>query len=142
VVCLGGEARNIRKESWNARDYFLARRDISGAVDFAYLEGFAMDDSTVIDEVLALFREQAALWTPMLDKSHPGWPDAVHTVKGAARGVGAFAAGRRLRRGRGRNQEPGRRAQRPGRGPDGHRRLRARAGAAVAEGVGLGAADS
>src|ERR1700751_629342 len=73
VVCLGGEARNIRKESWNARDYFLARRDISGAVDFAYLEGFAMDDSAVIDEVLALFREQAALWTPMLDKSHPGW---------------------------------------------------------------------
>jgi hypothetical protein len=59
-------------------------------VDFAYLEGFAMDDSTVIDEVLALFREQAALWTPMLDKSHPGWSDAVHTVKGAARGVGAF----------------------------------------------------
>ena len=93
VVCLGGEARNIRKESWNARDYFLARRDISGAVDFAYLEGFAMNDSTVIDEVLALFREQAALWTPMLDKSHPGWSDAVHTVKGAARGVGAFQLG-------------------------------------------------
>jgi hypothetical protein len=93
VVCLGGEARNIRKESWNARDYFLARRDISGAVDFAYLEGFALDDSTVIDEVLALFREQAALWTPMLDKSHPGWMDAVHTVKGAARGVGAFTLG-------------------------------------------------
>ena len=93
VVCLGGEARNIRKESWNARDYFLARRDISGAVDFAYLEGFAMNDSTVIDEVLALFREQAALWTPMLDPGHPGWRDAVHTVKGAARGVGAFALG-------------------------------------------------
>ncbi|HWU12957.1 MAG TPA: Hpt domain-containing protein [Caulobacter sp.] len=71
----------------------MARRDISGAVDFAYLEGFAMNDSTVIDEVLALFREQAALWTPMLDKSHPGWMDAVHTVKGAARGVGAFALG-------------------------------------------------
>jgi hypothetical protein len=71
----------------------LARRDISGAVDFAYLEGFAADDSAVIDEVLALFREQAALWSPMLSKSHPGWSDAVHTVKGAARGVGAFALG-------------------------------------------------
>ncbi|MEJ2818219.1 MULTISPECIES: Hpt domain-containing protein [unclassified Caulobacter] len=71
----------------------MARRDISGAVDFAYLEGFAMDDSTVIDEVLALFREQAALWTPMLDPGHPGWRDAVHTVKGAARGVGAFQLG-------------------------------------------------
>ena len=71
----------------------MARRDISGAVDFAYLEGFAADDSAVIDEVLALFREQAALWSPMLCKSHPGWGDAVHTVKGAARGVGAFALG-------------------------------------------------
>ena len=71
----------------------MARRDISGAVDFAYLEGFAMGDATVIEEVLALFREQAALWTPMLDPSHPGWRDAVHTVKGAARGVGANALG-------------------------------------------------
>jgi chemotaxis protein histidine kinase CheA len=71
----------------------VARRDISGAVDFGYLEGFAAGDSEVVDEVLALFREQAALWTPMLDPTHPGWRDAVHTVKGAARGVGAFALG-------------------------------------------------
>ena len=62
-------------------------------MDFAYLEGFAANDSAVIDEVLALFREQAALWTPLLDKSHPGWMDAVHTVKGAARGIGAFTLG-------------------------------------------------
>ncbi len=71
----------------------MARRDISGAVDFAYLEGFAAGDFAVVDEVLALFREQAALWSPMLDLSHPGWKDAVHTVKGAARGVGAFPLG-------------------------------------------------
>ena len=61
----------------------MARRDISGAVDFGYLEGFAAGDSGVVDEVLELFREQAALWTPMLDPSHAGWRDAVHTVKGA-----------------------------------------------------------
>jgi len=71
----------------------MARRDISGAVDFAYLEGFAAGDSGVVAEVLALFEEQAALWAPMLDPAHPGWKDAVHTVKGAARGVGAFAVG-------------------------------------------------
>ncbi|WP_454714890.1 Hpt domain-containing protein [Caulobacter segnis] len=71
----------------------MARRDISGAVDFAYLEGFAAGDSGVVEEVLALFREQAALWTPMLDSTHPGWRDAVHTVKGAARGVGAVQLG-------------------------------------------------
>ncbi len=89
----GGEARNIRNEFESARTFSMARRDISGAVDFAYLEGFAMGDQTVIEEVLALFREQAALWTPMLDPGHPGWRDAVHTVKGAARGVGANALG-------------------------------------------------
>jgi outer membrane receptor for ferric coprogen and ferric-rhodotorulic acid len=48
----------------------VARRDISGAVDFGYLEGFAAGDSGVVDEVLELFREQAALWTPMLDPTH------------------------------------------------------------------------
>jgi hypothetical protein len=71
----------------------MARRDITGAVDFAYLEGFAAGDGVVIDEVLALFREQAALWARMLKAEDPGWRDAVHTVKGAARGVGAFALG-------------------------------------------------
>ena len=62
-------------------------------MDFAYLEGFAAGDFAVVDEVLALFREQAALWAPRLDPGHPGWRDTVHTVKGAARGVGAFALG-------------------------------------------------
>jgi HPt (histidine-containing phosphotransfer) domain-containing protein len=71
----------------------MARRDLSGAVDFEYLERFAVGDAQVIDEVLALFREQAALWATMLDPSSEGWRDAVHTIKGAARGVGAFALG-------------------------------------------------
>ena len=69
----------------------MARRDITGAVDFAYLEGFAAGDSQVVDEVLGLFKEQAAMWSPMLDAASEGWRDAVHTVKGAARGVGAHA---------------------------------------------------
>ncbi|HEY3797737.1 MAG TPA: Hpt domain-containing protein [Caulobacteraceae bacterium] len=71
----------------------MARRDITGAVDFAYLEGFAAGDEAVVDEVLALFREQAAIWSAMLSPEHDGWRDAVHTIKGAARGVGAFALG-------------------------------------------------
>lgn len=71
----------------------MARRDITGAVDFAYLEGFAAGDEAMIEEVLALFREQASLWSPMLDPGAEGWRDAAHTVKGAARGVGAFALG-------------------------------------------------
>jgi HPt (histidine-containing phosphotransfer) domain-containing protein len=71
----------------------MSKRDLSGAVDFAYLERFAMNDTVVIDEVLTLFREQAALWAPLLDAGSDGWKDAVHTIKGAARGVGAFALG-------------------------------------------------
>ena len=71
----------------------MARRDIKGVVDFAYLETFAAGDDDVIDEVLALFREQSAIWGAMLDPAHEGWRDAVHTLKGASRGVGAFQLG-------------------------------------------------
>ena len=71
----------------------MARRDIKGAVDFAYLEEFAAGDETVVDEVLALFREQSSIWGAMLSASNEGWRDGVHTLKGAARGVGAFQLG-------------------------------------------------
>ena len=71
----------------------MARRDITGAVDFKYLETYAAGDYDVVDEVLGLFREQASMWSPLMDPSNPseGWRDAVHTVKGAARGIGAMA---------------------------------------------------
>jgi HPt (histidine-containing phosphotransfer) domain-containing protein len=71
----------------------MARRDIKGVVDFGYLEDFAAGDAAVIDEVLELFREQAAVWARLLDPGVDSWRDAVHTIKGAARGVGAFALG-------------------------------------------------
>lgn len=71
----------------------MARRDIKGVVDFAYLEGFAAGDETVVDEVLELFREQSAIWGAMLTPANDGWRDGVHTLKGAARGVGAFQLG-------------------------------------------------
>jgi HPt (histidine-containing phosphotransfer) domain-containing protein len=71
----------------------LARRDIKGVVDFAYLENFAGGDDDLIDEVLALFREQSAIWGAMLEPDHEGWRDAVHTLKGASRGIGALRLG-------------------------------------------------
>jgi HPt (histidine-containing phosphotransfer) domain-containing protein len=64
-----------------------------GAVDFAYLEGFAAGDMHVVQEVLSLFRQQAELWSATLDPAEEGWRDVVHTIKGAARGVGANALG-------------------------------------------------
>lgn len=69
----------------------MARRDLTGAVDFKYLEGYAAGDQQVVDEVLALFREQAAMWMRLLDPAaaHDAWRDAAHTLKGSALGVGA-----------------------------------------------------
>jgi Hpt domain len=71
----------------------VARRDIKGVVDFAYLEGFAAGDDDLIDEVLAIFREQSEIWGAMLTPGNEGWRDGVHTLKGAGRGIGAFQLG-------------------------------------------------
>ena len=67
----------------------MARRDLSGAVDFAVLERMTGGDDGVSEEVLELFVQQAALWSPMLDVREEGWRDAVHTIRGAAAGIGA-----------------------------------------------------
>ncbi|MET0338414.1 MAG: Hpt domain-containing protein [Caulobacter sp.] len=68
-------------------------QDISPAVDFPYLEGFAARDFVVIDAVLGLFCEQAQIWMALLETDGDQWIDAVHTIKGAARGIGAFQLG-------------------------------------------------
>lgn len=68
----------------------MARRDLSGAVEFSRLEDFTLNDAVVIEEVLNLFQQQAQLWAPLLDASHEGWRDAAHTIKGAASGIGAM----------------------------------------------------
>lgn len=67
----------------------MALRDVTGVVDFAYLEAYTMNDAVVMEEVLHLFQQQCELWTPLLTTSHDGWRDAAHTIKGAASGVGA-----------------------------------------------------
>jgi HPt (histidine-containing phosphotransfer) domain-containing protein len=67
----------------------VARRDITGVVDFEYLESYAGGDLSLVEEVLGLFQEQTRLWGPMLDSGSAGWKDAAHTLKGAARGIGA-----------------------------------------------------
>ena len=71
----------------------MARRDLTGAVDFQHLERFAGGDLALVEEVLGLFREQAELWMRLLDPAAAGetWRDAAHSLKGSALGVGAFA---------------------------------------------------
>lgn len=63
------------------------------AVDFGYLEGFTAGDMQVVTEVLDLFRQQADLWQVKLDDPGDGWRDLAHTIKGAAKGIGANALG-------------------------------------------------
>ena len=69
----------------------MAKRDLTGAVDFEHLERFAAGDRQVIDEVLAIFREQAGMWLRLLDPAaaNSAWRDAAHTLKGSALGLGA-----------------------------------------------------
>ncbi len=67
----------------------MAMRDVTGAVDFAYLENYTMNDAGIIEEVLRLFQQQCDMWTPLLNPDHAGWRDAAHTLKGAAAGIGA-----------------------------------------------------
>lgn len=69
----------------------MARRDLSGAVDFAVLERMTGGDDAITEEVLGLFVQQAGLWSPLLDVREDGWRDAVHTLRGAAAGIGAAA---------------------------------------------------
>lgn len=67
----------------------MALRDLSGAVDFTVLERMTGGDDSITEEVLGLFAQQAALWSPLLDVREDGWRDAVHTIRGAAAGIGA-----------------------------------------------------
>jgi HPt (histidine-containing phosphotransfer) domain-containing protein len=67
----------------------MSRRDLTGAVDFGVLERTTGGDDEVAEEVLGLFVQQAEVWGPMLDVREDGWRDAVHTLRGAAAGIGA-----------------------------------------------------
>lgn len=69
----------------------MSRRDLSGAVDFAVLDAVTGGDDGVAEEILGLFVQQAEMWSQMLDARIEGWRDAVHTIRGAATGIGAGA---------------------------------------------------
>ncbi len=57
-----------------------------------HLDRMTSGDRDLQAEVLDLFRHQAELWGRLLDPQFPSdnWGDAAHTLKGAARGIGAW----------------------------------------------------
>ena len=68
----------------------MAMRDLSGDVDFDRLETYAGHDQAIVEEVLGLFDEQAAMWMRLLEGADPATArDAAHAMKGAALGIGA-----------------------------------------------------
>jgi HPt (histidine-containing phosphotransfer) domain-containing protein len=60
--------------------------------DPEHLDRMTSGDQDLQAEVLDLFRHQAELWGRLLDPQFPSdnWGDAAHTLKGAARGIGAW----------------------------------------------------
>ncbi len=62
-------------------------------IDLDHLLAMAGGDPELADEVLDIFRNQAASWGRLLDASLPAeqWADAAHTLKGAALSIGAHA---------------------------------------------------
>ena len=69
----------------------MARRDLTGAVDFSVLEAATAGMDDISDEILGLFVNQASIWGPMLTTDQAGWRDAAHTLRGAGGGIGAKA---------------------------------------------------
>jgi HPt (histidine-containing phosphotransfer) domain-containing protein len=64
-------------------------------VDLDQLRLMTSGDAELAAEALAIFRSQADLWGRMLDGAgdRRQWADACHTIKGAARSVGAMDLG-------------------------------------------------
>ena len=58
--------------------------------DRAHFEHMTGDDAALQLEVIGLFRGQVAEWTGALspDAPAPDWREAVHKLKGSARGIG------------------------------------------------------
>lgn len=65
------------------------------AIDRAHLDRMTGGDSELALEVLGLVREQASMWQRLLspDTETDDWAVAVHTIKGSARGIGAWELG-------------------------------------------------
>lgn len=64
------------------------------AIDFNHLDAYTAGDQDLITEVLRLFRGQVAQLLGVLSEARDQklWKETAHGIKGAARGIGAWAA--------------------------------------------------
>ena len=65
------------------------------AIDMSHLEKYTAGDHRLLDEILTIFIDHAGACLARLDPEAPDgmWKDACHSLKGASRGVGAWALG-------------------------------------------------
>lgn len=61
------------------------------SINLDQLNRMTCGDAGLALEVLTIFRSQADVWSPLLDAAADAtqWADACHTIKGAARSIGA-----------------------------------------------------
>lgn len=91
------------KAAFRAADHF-AETGVSGSysaslpsadrpIDLVHLSKYTLGDRSLEGELLGLFRAQAGLYIDRLAAaaSPKDWQDAAHSLKGSARGVGAWA---------------------------------------------------
>lgn len=64
-------------------------------IDEDHLEKYVLGDLSLRDEILSIYTEQALSIAAKLDvtQTDEGWRNAVHKLKGAARGVGSWKLG-------------------------------------------------
>lgn len=62
-------------------------------LDRAHLSAMTGGDASLSLEVIEIFREQAQIWSRLLDPRADAaqWADAAHTLKGASLSIGAIA---------------------------------------------------
>jgi HPt (histidine-containing phosphotransfer) domain-containing protein len=68
---------------------------MTAPIDYAHLDKYVCGDRALLDEILTIFEEQAESWVDHLkpELSDEDWQHAAHSLKGASRGVGAWAVG-------------------------------------------------
>ena len=64
-------------------------------IDWEHLEKYVVGDDALRDEILTIFVEQSHNLVSAFDaeQTDEGWKNTAHTLKGAARGVGAWDLG-------------------------------------------------
>jgi HPt (histidine-containing phosphotransfer) domain-containing protein len=76
---------------------------MTAPIDLEHLNRYVFGDKALLLEILGIFKEQSATLCDRLQASvdDEAWRLSAHTLKGAARGIGAFELGDALERAEG-----------------------------------------